>query len=94
MDLKGKTVAIFGHGDQVMYAQNFVDAIGIMADLVTARGARLIGSHPIIGYSFDQSFAVRKNQFAGLVLDQENQPELSEKRIKGWVNKIKKHISS
>ena len=94
MDLKGKTVAIFGHGDQIMYAQNFVDAIGIMADLVSARGARLIGSHPITGYAFDQSFAVRKNQFAGLALDQENQPELTEKRIRGWVNKIKKHLIS
>ncbi|MGC9343837.1 MAG: flavodoxin domain-containing protein, partial [Bacteroidales bacterium] len=32
LDLKGKKIAIFGLGDQVKYSENFVDAIGIMAE--------------------------------------------------------------
>ena len=34
MDLNGKTIAIFGNGDQKGYPENFVDGIGIMAELL------------------------------------------------------------
>ena len=89
LDLTGKTVAIFGHGDQVMYSQNFVDAIGIIAKLLESKGAKIIGEHPVDGYTFDSSAAVRDGKFLGLVLDSENQPDLTEKRVKEWVKGIK-----
>ena len=34
MDLKGKTVAIFGAGDQKLYSENFVDAIALGTELI------------------------------------------------------------
>mgnify|MGYP003573658544 FL=1 len=34
MDLKGKTFAVFGLGDQKGYAENFCDAIGILVEIL------------------------------------------------------------
>jgi len=46
LNLKGKTVAIFGNGNQKGYPENFIDGVGIMADLIEKRGARLVGFTP------------------------------------------------
>lgn len=88
LDLSGKTVAIFGHGDQVKYSQNFVDAIGIMARLLESRGAKIVGEHPLEGYTYDSSTAIRDGKFMGLVLDNDNQPEQTAPRIKEWVKAL------
>lgn len=89
MDLKGKTCAVFGNGDQKGYPENFVDGIGIMADLLESRGARLIGFTSAKDFSFDSSLALRKDQFAGLALDFENQGKQINQRIKKWVEQIR-----
>ena len=36
LNLKGKKIALFGIGDQVGYPENFVDAIGVLADIIEA----------------------------------------------------------
>ena len=90
MDLKGKTSAIFGNGDQKGYPENFVDGIGIMADLLESRGARLVGFTSAGDYSFENSRALRNDQFAGLALDFENQGRQVNSRIKKWVEQIRK----
>lgn len=92
IDLKGKKVAIFGLGDQVDYPDNFADAIGILADIFISRGATLVGLTSTEGYTFSQSRAMYKNQFAGLVLDIENQSNKTTKRISDWVNALKKEF--
>ena len=73
LDLSEKTIAIYGLGDQKKYAENFLDAVGIMAEIVEERGAKLVGFTSIEGYSFESSKAIRDNQFAGLAIDFENQ---------------------
>ncbi len=90
LDLKGKIFAFFGLGDQKGYPENFGDAIGIMAELVEARGGKVIGLTSTEGYTFESSRAVRDGQFLGLLLDQENQARLTKKRIEGWVADIGK----
>lgn len=92
MDLSGKTFAVYGLGDQVGYPENFCDAIGIMATLFKERGGNVVGTFPVDGYDFEHSKAVVNNEFIGLPLDQENQARFTDKRIKLWVNDIKKHI--
>ena len=88
-DLTGKTVAIFGLGDQKKYAHEFVDAIGILHDAFVARGARVVGRWPTAGYDFAASQAVDGDEFLGLALDQHNQPVLTEERIDAWLAQIK-----
>jgi flavodoxin I len=51
-DLTGKTIAIFGLGDQKKYENEFVDAIGILHDAFVAGGARVVGRWPTAGYDF------------------------------------------
>lgn len=88
MDMKGKTVAIFGNGDQKEYSQNFVDAIGILADLLESRGAKIVGFTSTEGYTFERSRAVRDGKFAGLALDWENQGRKNNSRVKAWVKQL------
>ena len=65
LDLKGKTIAIFGLGNQVEYPENFGDAVGIMANLVQERGAKLIGSTSNDGYTYESSRAELDGKFMG-----------------------------
>lgn len=92
LDLSGKTVAIFGNGNQKGYPENFVDGVGIMADLIESRGARLIGFTPVKGYAFESSRALRGEQFAGLALDFENQAPQINAKIKSWVEQLRKEF--
>ncbi len=92
LDLKGKKVAIFGNGDQVNYPDNFVDGIGIMAEIVKARGAEVVGATSAKDYKFDHSRALQNENFIGLALDYENQADKNSKRIKDWVAGLKKEF--
>lgn len=89
LNLTGKTIAIYGLGNQVEYPENFGDAVGIMAKLVQERGAKLVGFTSAEGYTFESSRALTGDQFMGLVLDQETQPRLSKDRIANWVKDLK-----
>ncbi|MEN9223057.1 MAG: flavodoxin FldA [Thermostichus sp. BF3_bins_97] len=89
MDFSGKTVAYFGVGDQFGYPDNFQDAMGILAEKVAERGGKNVGSWPIDGYEFNESRGVVHGQFVGLALDEDNQSEMTEKRVKEWTAKLK-----
>lgn len=92
MDLKNKTFAVFGLGDQKGYSENFCDAIGILVEILEECGAKIIGSTSVEGYSYESSRAQRGNKFVGLPLDQENQARLTNERIENWVAQIKKEM--
>jgi len=89
LDLAGKQVALFGLGDQVGYPDTFLDALFFVADKVRERGARLVGTWPVTGYTFTQSWAVEEGHFIGLALDEDNQPGLSARRVAAWVEQLR-----
>jgi flavodoxin I len=91
-NLKGKSIAIYGLGDQVNYAENFLDAVGIMADLLESRGATLVGFTSAEGYSFERSRAFRGSICLGLAIDYENQHQMTDSRIKNWVKQLKEEF--
>ena len=91
-DLGGKTIAIFGLGDQKKYPAEFVDAIGHLHDALAARGARIVGHWPTDGYEFSASQAVAGDRFLGLALDQHHQPMLTEARLDTWLAQIKPEL--
>lgn len=93
LKFKNKTIAIFGLGDQVNYSDNFVDGIGILAELFESAGAKIVGATSIEGYNFQKSRAVKDNKFVGLAIDMENQADKTAARIKGWVEGLKKEFS-
>ena len=93
LDLKDKNIAVYGAGDQKGYPENFVDAVGLMADLVEKQGAKLAGFTSTEGYTFEGSRAVRDDKFCGLALDFENQSSKNKKRVTDWCNQLKKEFN-
>ncbi len=92
-DLKGKKVAIFGPGDQENYPENFVDAMGILGNILEQQGAVLVGFTLLEGYEFEKSAAVREGKFIGLPIDEVNQAKMTGERVKKWVEQLKKEFS-
>jgi len=88
-DLEGKIIAIFGLGDQYSYSDSFVDAIGDIYEKLEGKGCQIIGQVPTDGYDYDESRGEIDGQFVGLPLDEENQGDLTDERIKDWINKLK-----
>ena len=93
-DLTGKTVALFGLGEQEKYGHEFVDALILLYAAVVAGGARVIGAWPVAGYSFKASQALIDGRFVGLALDQVNQPALTEDRIDAWLRQLDGELDS
>ena len=85
----GKKVALFGLGNSILYPNHFVDHLEVLYKEFTNAGAEIIGNCPIEGYSFKESRAVKDGFFPGLPIDEDNQPELTEDRIKQWIGNIK-----
>ena len=77
---------MFGMGDQVDYADNFLDALGIIAKDLISAGATIKGEWPTDGYDFDKSVGLTPdgNHFYGLGLDEENQSDLHDSRLEKW----------
>ncbi len=92
IDFKDKKVAIFGLGDQKKYPNEFVDAMRYIYDKLVSHGATIIGFTSTEGYDFNSSKAIVDDKFIGLVIDEDNQSHLTNKRIKKWTNEIKDDI--
>lgn len=91
----GKTVALFGLGDQFGYGDFFLDAMGMLHDVIVDNGAKIIGMWSAEGYEFDASKAYRPatHQFVGLALDEDQQPELTATRLNQWCKLIADQMS-
>ncbi|VFP78587.1 Flavodoxin 1 [Candidatus Erwinia haradaeae] len=89
IDFTGKVVGLFGCGDQLDYSEYFCDAMGIIRNIVISNSAVMIGYWPSHGYVFEASKAiVNNNYFAGLVVDEDRQPDLTKDRVDQWVQQI------
>ncbi|QIJ85800.1 flavodoxin FldB [Vibrio coralliilyticus OCN008] len=91
VSLNGKTVALFGLGDQEGYGEWYLDAMGMLHDELKKTGANLIGYWPNDeSYEFEASKALTEDgsQFVGLALDEDSQYELSDERIATWIEQV------
>jgi flavodoxin I len=89
MDFSGKKIAYFGAGDQVGYADNFQDAMGILEEKISGLGGRTVGYWSAEGYDFNESKALRDGKFVGLAIDEDNQSELTADRVEAWAKQLK-----
>lgn len=88
-----KKVAIFGCGDQEDYSEYFCDSMNILYNITLKKEAKLIGHWPTLGYYFEESKSITKNNmFVGLAIDEDRQPEMTEKRVKIWTNQLLEEI--
>lgn len=88
-NLTGKKVGFIGVGDQESFGDSFVDAIGIIYNEIKDQGIHLVGQTSTEGYSFRTSKGVIDGEFLGLIIDENNQSELTETRIKKWIEKVR-----
>ncbi len=94
LDLKGLTVAMLGLGDQRNYGETYQDAMGILYDKMIERGAKGgLGFTSVEGHEFEESLAVKGEQFCGLALDEDNQYDLTDERIEAWVKQVKEELA-
>lgn len=87
-DLSNKTIAIFGSGDSVVYADRFCSGMSDLYNVVKAGGANIIGSVSTDDYHFEDSKAVIDGKFVGLALDNENEESKTPSRIASWLESI------
>jgi flavodoxin I len=92
ISFSGKKVAYFGPGDQIGYADNFQDAMGILEEKISSLGGQTVGHWPTDGYDFTESKAVKGGKFVGLALDEDNQSDLTDERVKTWVAQLKQEF--
>jgi len=93
IDFTGKTVAMFGLGDQESYGENFVDALGIVYEYLDQTDAKIVGKWASTDeYFYEESRAIVDGMFVGLALDEDNQDDLSEERITKWCEDISENI--
>jgi len=88
-DMANKKVALFGLGDQKLYPESFVDGMGTIFCRL-AHKENVVGYTETRGYNFYYSTAEKDNKFVGLAIDDDTQPEFTEKRVKDWVKQIRK----
>ncbi len=87
-NLKGKKVALFGLGDQESWGESFVDAMSYLYKAVIEQGGEITGMWSTEGYNFSNSISIIDGKFAGLVLDEDNQAQLTKERINKWVSQL------
>jgi flavodoxin I len=63
--------------------------MGILAKDLLKNGATIVGKVDPSEYEFDESEAVVDGMFIGLPIDEDFEPELTDKRVITWVNSIK-----
>ncbi|MDR0733409.1 MAG: flavodoxin [Dysgonamonadaceae bacterium] len=90
-DLSGKKVALFGCGDSQSYPDTFCNAVGTIYHAVKDKAA-VVGFTETDGYSFDESEAVADGRFVGLIIDEDNESNLTDERIDRWVAQLKKAL--
>jgi flavodoxin I len=90
IDFSGKTIATFGLGNQITYPSHFAESLGFLAHELESKGVKLVGEFPTDGFDYQESHAINKNgNFYGLVVDEDNEKEKTDDRIKAWLPSIK-----
>jgi len=91
LDLSNKKIALFGLGDQKEYPGSFVDGLGTLFCRQPNK-ENVVGFFPTDGYKYYFSSAEKDGKFVGLPIDEDNQAELTEARVKKWVAQLKKEF--
>jgi len=89
VDYTNKTIAIFGLGDHITYSAHFVNAMGVLAKELLKNGAVIVGKVDPSSYEFKASEAIIDGMFIGLPIDEDFEPEQTNKRIEDWISGIK-----
>ncbi len=88
IDFTGKVVGIVGVGNQLAFGESYVGAMRKLYDVVSRKGATVVGFTSTEGYRYEETESVIDDKFIGLALDESNQDNETPDRIKAWVEEI------
>jgi flavodoxin I len=88
IDFTGKKVGLVGLGSQTTFGESFVGALEILYNIVIKNGGEIVGLTSTDGYSFEECEAMVDGKFMGLVLDEENQDDMTPDRIYEWLEVV------
>lgn len=91
-NLEGKKVALFGCGDSSVYSDTFCDAVGKIYNSIKNKGCQVIGKVSTEGYTYESSEALVDGQFVGLLIDNDNESNMTDQRLATWIEDLKKAI--
>ncbi len=66
--------------------------MGMLEEKISELGGETVGYWSTDGYEFTDSKALRDNKFVGLALDENNQSDLTDERIKAWVAQLNRSL--
>ena len=89
VDYNGKMVAYLGLGDAEGYPDTFIESPGIIHERIKDSGADFVGFWPTDGYDYEASGSEIDGKFLGLVIDEDNQADLTDDRVAKWVEQLK-----
>lgn len=92
VDFSGKTVAFFGAGDCKKHGEHFCSALGKLHKTFTNAGAKAVGFVPKDDYTYEFSLAQINDKLCGCAIDEHNQSDKTEQRIKTWIDVLKSEL--
>jgi flavodoxin I len=90
-DLSDKTVAIFTLGDSASFSSSFAEAMKVIYDAIKDK-TKVVGFVDDEGYTYDDSTAVVDGRWVGLPVDEDNEYDQTDARLKAWVEELKKEF--
>lgn len=85
IDLSNKKIGIIGVGDQEAFSSSFVNGMNDIYQIIKDKGANIVGQTKTEGYNFDDTTAIDDGMFVGLVIDENNQADMTDERVNNWV---------
>ncbi|MBP1618383.1 MAG: flavodoxin [Bacteroidetes bacterium] len=91
LDFTGKKIALFSLGDSASFSTSFAGAMYYIYKALKGK-AEFVGAVSTEGYTFDESDAVIDGKFIGLALDEDNEYDLTDERLKNWLEDLKPYL--
>lgn len=89
IDFSGKKVAIFALGDSASFSSSFAESMYVIYEAIHDK-AEIVGKVADEDYTYDDSMAVIDGEWIGLPLDEDNEYDMTDKRLKSWAEKLRK----
>lgn len=91
---ESKHIAFFALGDQTIYPESFAESLDKMASIFHNAKPKHIGIIKSENYFYADKLKAKHTTFQGLAIDEDNESNLSDKRIEKWIKQLKAENSS
>lgn len=87
LDFAGKTVALFGLGNQAYHGDTFAEGVSHLYELLDGK-VTIEGATSTEGYKFSESKSEVDGKFVGLLLDMDAEATAADAKIDNWLKSL------